>query len=1202
MTLGLDCTGDRPALEGATLGVTRDQARALRFDREIAVSAGAGSGKTHTLALRYVALLLDVAWDAVLADSRRPRPDVDAVLVLTFTEKAAAEMASRCHRRLTELVAAARRDRALVDWRYGRGAALIAALEHLLDTFDRARITTFHAFAASLLREYPVESATPPGFRVLDEVEADAVRRDVIEAAWHTLYDERPEDVGPLLAAFGSRARAEEALVALLDRFSKVEPRLVALERGEDTVDALIAAAPLSPTDAARWLTDTGAPWLASVRSALGDQATAAVAAELDHLLDRARAPSADPLRRYAAYREVLAFAVRDGKGRALTHYTVMGRKGDWPALRYIDAKAALEAASHEASSWVARADAASLLPIPADAAHLDLLGRLARLALDVARRLREAHDRLGVVDFAGLQDRAVRAVVGSRDLQRRLQTRFRRVMVDEFQDTDAGQWSLVHALTRPERGPRDRLFFVGDRKQAIYGFRGGDVTVFTDAAHGLAGEVVPLATNFRSGPGLIAWVNALFEGIFGAPAPERPAWEAWHEPMDAAPERRGGAVEWVRVPASKRAAETALAQADVVARIIAGELLDPTGRARDQRLWDVDHHPTPPIAILLRTRTHLAAYEHHLRRVGVPYVVAKGVGFWARPEIRDLVNLLDAVDRAAPIAVVGALRGALLAVPDDEITLALAGRPERARAIARGIAGSDASDALRDAASTLGRLTALRDRLPASRLIEAAISETDAAYVWSLDDPHGQAEANARRLVALATAFDARGDEGFPALVAHCRRMVDDEAPDAEAAVERGDARVVLMTIHASKGLEFPVVIVPGLDATGRPASDAALVADLDGVTRIACNVSDPAPRPVGPGLPALETRVRPALREAVMRQKTAEEAAEARRLLYVAVTRAEERLILVGPDRPPARSFGAILDEARPLSFGPADGVWARAASEVVAVPDAPPPRPHLALAPEATPTPPGPPLELSPSDLDAAAECPARWRLGRMLGIPEDPLAPSRIAAHRAAVRGRVVHAALQDGVTDPAALERRSRAASRAAGLPDDDDEARAVVAHVAATSQDPEVIRLLSAPALVEQSIRVPHGDVVVRGQLDRLVRDGDDWVVVDWKSEHPGPSLLDAAMRHRAQLAAYAWAAGAALGARVERAVVVFTGVGQAVPLVDLDVDGVPAALARVRDLARRDLTDVVQDAISDERPCDRCGFRGRACPGRDRG
>ena len=1055
----------RPALDPTdpALRLTDEQRAVFVDDREICLSAGAGAGKTHTLALRFVALCVRAAWDDDVPEH---------VLVLTFTDKAAEEMADRCRTRLAEAAEAA--PGAILPLDSAALARWAGNLRRMVTSFDAARISTFHGFCASILREFPVATATPPGAVVLDPLLARELVTEALAAELADWRDTRPDDVLRLLDSFGSRRGILAAAREVTARRSGLGDAVARAASGFPALADRIARAALTPEQAQLELDRRWLPSLQLLLRVVAPSGGGTAAPLFREALEVARETGGGPLETWARLRAALApWLTERGTLRSLRHPTVLGTRRDWPdERRHEQAKAALEVLEGRVADAPALARRARTLPTPADAVLHEVLPVFATFVERAAARLDDDLRSRGELTFDALQDRAVGAVLRDDTVRRALRARHRWLMVDEFQDTDARQWALVRALGRDDPAvPEDRIFVVGDAKQAIYGFRGGDVTVF-DAAAKAIGAPLRLSWNFRSRPGLVDWFNRVFPAVFGTPTEP---WEVGYEPLVAARPDPGGQVSWVESESAE----------DTVADSVA-EALD---------------RGASTVAVLLRSRTRQDRYEQALRARGLAYSVPAGVGFWARQEVRDLVSALAAAALGDVVATWAWLRSPLGGLTDDALD-ALGGAGVRALSAGEGVGGAVGA-----------RFLAARDELATtlpSTWLERRIDELLPAF--AIDEPSGRALANARRLVERLRPLDGRG---AAAVARFAKRSMDDEEREGEAPPP-GLTGVVLTTVHGAKGLEFDVVVVPELDAR-LPADRAAVqVGRLEGAWHLAFAVDDPGAR--------VQSRVRPGLSEALRQQLRAEADAEDRRLLYVAATRARDRLVLV--TRP--------VGEGDPASF-PTWTSRLAAALPGTTLRDAPPP---AAPRPPAPPGPPPPPF-LAPPKVAAVVVSPSALVSG---GSPPAEAVDPRVVA-LAGLRGRVLHEVFEDGVQDDdAAVGRRWRAAAREAAPPAEEVE-RGEVALLAALGKVrslPQVQRALAARGHRELAFRVSHAGVTLQGRIDRLWWDEEvgGWVVLDWKSGRPGGSDPGP------QLLAYAWAASRLFSEPVVRGEIVWAAAG----------------------------------------------------------
>ena len=1046
---------------------TDEQRRAIeQRDGGLLLAANAGSGKTSVMVERVVRAVLD---DGV---------PVSQVLAITFTEKAATELAQRIRAAFLE------RDQ------------LAAARE-----LETAWISTIHGFCARLLRTHPLLAGLDPRFEVLEAPAADRLFDAAFDRALDGLVADRGEPVIELIA--------EHGVAALRTAVRSLHGEL--RSRG---LPAALPPAPVVPEPDSAALAAAAAALGAELRTAGAGATVGKALAALDRCTALLAAPG-DP-----RPRDLAALRLPKGNGHAL-------------ASDACDAyRAALDAFSR------AVADRAAL---PVRALLDDLLQ-----AVDAGYAV-DKH-AAGALDFSDLELSA-RALLASRpDLRRHYAERFRHVLVDEFQDTNPLQIELLSMLDR------DRLFTVGDEFQAIYGFRHADVEVFRARRRELAqeGAVATLATNFRSRPELLAALNAAFVPLFGSAfAPLQPGLP---EPSDAPPpvellivdNARGVWADAGIVPEGTAPPATLwrIAESRVLARRV-DELLA-GGRERSE------------IVVLVRATGDLGTYERALEERGIATYVIGGRGYWSRTEVQDLVAHLGVLCNPHDgLALYSLLASPLCGVSADALVLlaAAARRSERppweVLTADPELAGPAPLDALPP--DDRARLRAFVPWLQAERagagrhaldrLIDRALTATG----YDLDLlalPGGQRRlANVRKLLRLAREHEAREGRDLRGFLDEIAARTADrvaEAKEAEAPVEGESLDAVrLMTIHRAKGLEFPVVCVADL-GRGVPRDGGALIRVApDG--RVGLRL--PAPSGGGDAVEALGYREIGAARELT-------EAEEERRLFYVAMTRAEELLVLSGglaldraigsgatpidwiapalvPDLGDRLAAGEDAGEAVHDLTGRARVRWrvvragtpGLAAADVAGPAEEPPavevPRVLGEAQPGAVPAPPEPavaahaPIELSFSMLEEHDACAYRFELQRLAGLPslpdEDGAGSGPAPAVAAALRGTVAHAVLEehDFAAGTAPGHAAVAAAAEANGLPAEAvDELVRLLGNLGGTALH---ARLAAEPKLrteVPFALRLATraGEAVVRGVLDLLAESDAGALVVDWKT------------------------------------------------------------------------------------------------------
>jgi len=850
------------AARGTAAGLTSEQREALDTRGvSIALSAGAGCGKTFVLTERFLA--------EIAPDARAMRSELSEVVAITFTERAAREMRERIRQKARERLLAASDQEEADFW---------LAIERQL---DGARVSTIHAFCVSLLRSQAIDAGLDPRFAVFDEKQTRALQSAVVEDALRNLLAARRPAAMELVFHTGLAA-AQDLLRQLLQKRHQL--RLEAW-RGL-TADELLA----------RW----HEYFVTTYRPAKLREFREHISWRTVETIARGEAPSDSFLRarceqlvelfdRIGATEEIESTLkqIRETAGVQRPKGVKKEVETTWSAEQYESFKNAaaelrkrIDASIKDRNRWQFVPDGARFSAELG--VHLIALAEAVIGAYDAAKRA------AAVLDFEDLLIRARDLLCGDdrAPLRRQVAEQIRLLLVDEFQDTDPVQVELVQALCDAAL-TAGKLFFVGDLKQSIYRFRGAQPEVFRTLRGSMpdAGRL-PLTRNFRSQPEILAFVNALFCDELG---PEYEPLVADRPQVTAPP-----AVEFLWVQAEQEPeSDEAPAQPDKemeaewIARRLRG-LLD----AGERLVFDRDEtgqpttRPARPgdIALLFRAMTHVELYEAALRKYGIEYYVVGGHAFYAQQEVFDLVNLLRAVaSRADDLSLAAALRSPFFSVADETLYW-LAQHPDGLGAGLLACALPESYDAaergkIRYAAATLAALREAKDRLPIAALVQEALRLTGYDALLTAEFLGERKLANLHKLIDQAREMDAAGIFHLGDYLAQLAEFTRQQPKEPPAATLAENADVVrLMTIHQSKGLEFPIVVVPDLNARHQGSHELL--------------VCDPELGPLvkakrDPGLVALEMyRV----------VNGEEERAERSRLLYVATTRAADYLILSG------------------------------------------------------------------------------------------------------------------------------------------------------------------------------------------------------------------------------------------------------------------------------------------------------------------
>jgi ATP-dependent helicase/nuclease subunit A len=1103
----------------------RDRARAeQRRASDPAVSAfvaaSAGSGKTKLLTDRLLRLMLGGA-------------DPARILCLTFTKAAAAEMALRLQATLGRWVTLpdAALDAALAELDIApapaQRAAARALFARVLDLPGGARIGTIHAFCQSLLRRFPLEAQLTPHFGLLAEADADLAVRAAQEEV--------------LAGAHGIARRA--ALQALagtisLDQFGALAAALrrdperlrQALRGGPEALQAALTRALGGAPDDASALAAAVA-WaehaaLHVACTALARLGSAKVAERAERLLAWLGLAPAERAENWAQW--CGEFLLGDGAPRgpaALINPKLAADRPDLAAALAAEQQRILDVEDARRAPLVAAFSAA-----------------LAGLAHPVAEAFASRKQRSGLLDFDDLIARTGTLLVdpGAAWVLYKLDGGLDHLLLDEVQDTAPAQWRIAAALTVEffaGAGAREdvarTVFAVGDRKQSIYSFQGADPDAFAQfreslrgrvAAAGLPWEDVTLDVSFRSTEPVLALVDA----VFAAPAAAAGVGEGLRHHADRA--GHAGSVElWPLVPPPEVAPpvpwqvpERNLGGRSAMLRLadaLAGWIARETGGAT---LLASRGRPLAPgdVLVLVRRRNAFGrALVRALKQRGVPVAGLDRLVLTEQPAVADLLALAD-----------------VLLLPQDDLALA---------AVLTSPLGGLADPSLMElAAPREGTLwEALCDRagerpewLAARRFLAALFARVDyasphALFAEALGPLGGRARLLARlgpdaaepidELLNAALAYAALHPPAMQGFLHWLRASGAEVKREAEGA--GGSVRV--MTVHGAKGLQAPLVILP--DTTALPPDEE----------RLLWTAAEGTPLPVWAPRKALSCAGFERLREAAARRRLEEH----NRLLYVALTRAEDRLVVCGwqpgKDPPDTSWYRLVASGFRALGAAPAplEGVpdpWAETCLRHAAPQRRPPERPALAAAPAAAgafppwaggppdwhpappPPEPAPPVPLAPSRPEAAAFGP--------LPAAASPLA-ERDATGQRFRRGRLVHALLQHLPALPA--PERPGAARRyldRAGLGLPPGETGRIAADVLAVLEDARLAPLFGPAGRAEVPLAGVVAGRVVGGLVDRLAVLPDRVLIADYKANRTPPATVaDVPLPYLRQMAAY---------------------------------------------------------------------------------
>jgi ATP-dependent helicase/nuclease subunit A len=805
----------------------------LDITKSVMISSPAGSGKTEKLARRYIALLGSGV-------------DVERILAITFTEKAAAEMKQR----ILSILSNENKE----------------LFHMLLNKIPLMRVSTIHSFCGTLIRRFSFEASINANYTVQDTIDSLISWEEVLYEIMMDAGREADEKEFLLQSLSEKGFKGLAYLKAVIDKLFEKLP--FSLEADTPLLPGPVLD--VSPVDELiRW--PGAAEAIQDYDTLFGEEALSGMISAEKFFLTKGRAPRV---------------RVPDGL-KGIKDYK------KWSLKMY--------------SYWV----------LIHKAEHSERACRIKEIFNRCFSRYCERKNMRGNLDFSDLEFIAYKLLTENPDWANILYAfdeKTDHILVDEFQDTNMFQWTVIDKLTeewrsglgaKREGGVKPTIFLVGDEKQSIYFFRGANVGIFRNAREKLGdwlkGEFSFEAAkeNFRSRPAIIDFTNHVFSKIMGidrqdgSPREDKQSWYTQYSSFEA--RRRAdserGRVELILLEDEEgTAGETREKEADIIARrvrTLVGHYQITEKKSSQQKTCTYRD-----IALLLRKRTHLKRYEEAFRRHGVPFIVVKGIGFYQEPEVAMLRALVYFLSDARDDYSLYTMLKSPLFLMDERAIIRAAGGVDRNMS---GLGNDCLFLRLKSDKHSEGVVTMLEgwmSRIPSTPLaevIEEALVQTKAwKYFY---EP--QRKANVRKFIKLVEDLEADGKSLVK--IRDFLEITYSKADEPKANVNtEGMNAVKIMTIHGAKGLEFPVVFIPGLDESARAMTDDCLVYENNGKF---CFKYEP------------DAVMRKGDADFRLHEKKSEE--EQKRLFYVAVTRAEEALFLTGKWHENNRGFLGYLTE---------------------------------------------------------------------------------------------------------------------------------------------------------------------------------------------------------------------------------------------------------------------------------------------------
>jgi len=1093
-------------------------------DRSLLVRAGAGTGKTKTLVDRYMSLL-----------ENNPTWSVGNIVAITFTEKAAREMRQRVRQRIEQNAA-----EEPAFWATHRRA------------LDQIRVSTIHGFCSQLLRENAIAAQIDPRFEVMEEAESTLLKEEAIRTTIERLAKEEHSALTLLHTLRAQELRDE--MSTLLKKRGMVHQAFDQLPAADELMEKWRAG--MDEMRSALW--DSLRYNDPDLVEALSDLSGYEVEVESDKLVPHLRAAQAgiDHMAN-----ERWAEAIEAWMGIKINS----GSQKNWGGADALKLLKGLLSGLRTAAAALEKQGCAATVG-PADEAVALALQQWKALWIVLNQTyatLKTARQRL---DFDDLELRTFELLSGSAKEEPRVQAslqNIKQLMVDEFQDTNDLQGKIVRLICPPEE---NRLFLIGDEKQSIYRFRQAQVTNFTKIEAELetltGAKALPLSRSFRSQGVLVRGCNKLFESIL------RPEHGTTHFPFEAKPgnleanrETRQfaasveAAIEVIILP-KKDAADESVSAADAriwEAKLLAERLLqlrneaylveDGDGSERQFRFSDA--------AILFRSMSSLSLYEAQFKAAKIPYLVNSGKGYYDLPEIQDLMALLTALQNESnELSVAAMLRSPLFGLNDETLyrlrwragqNVATEGVDDLPRSLIDALLDppiftqddDEQADAVYAAGETWRHLKAMVGRVEVWQLIDAATERTAYAGTLAVADRVSGGGRRINNLQKFTTIAYEHGGVSLADFLLRVENLRKAEVREGEAqGVEPEKGAVQIMTIHASKGLEYPVVIVADMGRKPNSLSQTNILCDP--AFGLVCKLRDE------------DGDMQESAGYGWAKWKDAQmDLAERKRLLYVACTRARDLLILSGQEE--KNSWMRWLEEswALPSETGVVTLDFGQLS---VRRPVDQPDERRLAEGQKDAEADAGMksiPLLALPLDLQMKPPSRAASRLARAANRHSDLLRPAvrRQDSDKAPqipgyVLGNVVHMLLADWdclTLEQGALNRYSGALLHRAGVVGEKGFAIGRINQMLSRLRADTLFAEIENAKVRKTEVSFTHrvDGQTIYGQIDMLYQRADGtWHIVDWKTEWVTPENVGELIeRHRPQVQAYEAAVSEIVGA-----------------------------------------------------------------------
>lgn len=840
---------------------TEEQQKAILCnDCDLTVAAGAGSGKTWVLTQKYMELL-------------KSGLSPEDIVVITFTDKAAAEMKQRISGAVNNQLMAVESEGGIdqiIQWRkYRKGV-------------ETGVISTIHGFCSRLLKENPLAAWVDPEFSVLDEVKANLLLEEAISTAIEEdLAGDRVS--GPMVQ--------EVSILQLTEGIKGIYPKL--LEQEVDLTQLLEQTMAVLQHREAQ---------LELIIQELDEKVM-----DLIYLKDEVN-------KKTATYNKLINLMDKWPQWRELLIENARLRKTDDYFLNQVikplrNPISNAAAAVKEANAMVGEVLKKYENNFCSDK-YINWIEAITHL-LNRVHQLYEQNKFIdGQLDFMDLQLKTIHMLRNNGKVRKKYNEKFKVLMVDEFQDTNLAQKKLIELLLK---GGNTRLMVVGDEKQSIYRFRGADVAVFRDVESEIderGGEKASLSINFRTQAPIIQFINYCFAKIM----------DEAYQPL-AANRNQGTEKQLAQLIINEYSADSSVSREHMLlneATVLAQRIKEMTVK-KEKLVLELDEKDKKEkykevrygdITVLLSTMSNIHIYELALQREGIPFYILGSRGFFQRQEIIDLSNALKiTLDRWDQGALLGVLRSPMFGISDETLFhLSYQGESVLHNFYNENLTelpiSTEQLNKIEKARNLINDWQQEKTYLTLYKLLESILDQTEYLSILLAGFGGSQAYGNVQKLLQLSKKFDLDPTLSLWDFIKYLSEMKDRGKTESQAQVETENSNTVkLMTVHQSKGLEFPIVFIPDLGREFILDNDMFMYNKQLG---LGVKLYSGEELGLGDGLYR-------EIREIENKMTVEEE----KRKLYVALTRARDYLVLMGSYRQTKKGHIPSLTDKKWLSW---------------------------------------------------------------------------------------------------------------------------------------------------------------------------------------------------------------------------------------------------------------------------------------------